>query len=284
MSLTSDEVDYVRRLVYAESGIVIQDDKDYLIYSRLLRAARSQGLKSISQLLAYARRESARETLRRRIVEALTTNETSFFRDVHPFDALRTHVLPGLIASRASQRHMNIWSAACSSGQEPYSIAMLIHESFPELAQWQLRILATDLNHEVLEQAVSGRYTAIQVKRGLPAKLLARYFHPQPNGDWQLNPEIMRMVEFSAMNLNSPAWISFPALATPVFDIVFLRNVMIYFDDHSKQQILERVRRLLRPDGHLALGSSETTQHLASGFEPQRLGDATFFRVPPPLQ
>lgn len=284
MSLTSDEVDYVRRLVYAESGIVIQDDKDYLIYSRLLRAARSQGLKSISQLLAYARRESARETLRRRIVEALTTNETSFFRDLHPFDALRTHVLPGLIASRAAQRHMNIWSAACSSGQEPYSIAMLIHESFPELAQWQLRILATDLNHEVLEQAVSGRYTAIQVKRGLPAKLLARYFHPQPNGDWQLNPEIMRMVEFSAMNLNSPAWRSFPALATPVFDIVFLRNVMIYFDDHSKQQILERVRRLLRPDGHLALGSSETTQHLASGFEPQRLGDATFFRVLPPLQ
>ncbi len=288
MSLTSDEADYVRRLVYAESGIVIQGDKDYLIYSRLLRAARSQGMRSISQLLAHARQENARGMIgrssARRIVEALTTNETSFFRDVHPFEALRTHVLPGLIAARAPQRHMNIWSAACSSGQEPYSIAMLIHESFPELSNWQLRILATDLNHEVLEQAVSGRYTGMQIKRGLPAKLLARYFHPQPDGDWQLNREIMRMVEFSAMNLNSSAWRSFPALAHADFDIVFLRNVMIYFDDGGKRQILERVRRLLRADGHLALGSSETTQYLGSGFEPRRVGDATFFQSLPQLQ
>lgn len=281
MSLTSDEVDYVRRLVYAESGIVIQGDKDYLIYSRLLRTARTQGMKSISELLVHARHEDARGTLRQRIVEALTTNETSFFRDEHPFAALRAHVLPGLIDARGPERRMNIWSAACSTGQEPYSIAMLIHESFPELANWQLRILATDLNHEVLEQAVSGRYTAMQVKRGLPAKLLVRYFHPEPNGDWQLNPEIMRMVEFSAMNLNSSPWRSFPARD---IDIVFLRNVMIYFDDGSKREILERVRRVLRRDGYLALGSSETTQHVASSFEPQRAGEATFFRMPPQLQ
>lgn len=283
MSLTSDEVEYVRRLVYAESGIVIQGDKDYLIYSRLLHAARTQGMKSISQLLAHARHDDARgilgQSLARRIVEALTTNETSFFRDGHPFEALRTHVLPGLIDARGPERRMNIWSAACSTGQEPYSIAMLIHQSFPELTNWQLRILATDLNHEVLEQAISGRYTAMEVKRGLPAKLLVRYFHPEPNGDWQINPEIMRMVEFSAMNLNSSSWRSFPTL-----DIVFLRNVMIYFDDGSKQEILDRVRRILRGDGYLTLGSSETTQYLASGFEPQRIGAATLFRLRPQLQ
>jgi len=279
MSLTSDEVEYVRRLVYAKSGIVIKGDKDYLIYSRLLHAARAQGMKSISQLLAHARHEDVRGILGRHIVEALTTNETSFFRDGHPFEALRTHVLPGLIDARGPERRMNIWSAACSTGQEPYSIAMLIHQSFPELTNWQLRILATDLNHEVLEQAVSGRYTAMQVKRGLPAKLLVRYFHAQPNGDWQINPETMRMVEFSAMNLNSSAWRAFPAL-----DIIFLRNVMIYFDDSSKQEILDRTRRILRGDGYMTLGSSETTQHLASGFEPYRVGEATFFRLRPQFQ
>jgi chemotaxis protein methyltransferase CheR len=276
-NLSEDEVDYVRKLVHTASGIALERDKDYLIHSRLLPLARRHNITTLAELLARARREGSRGTsklaLEWQIVEALTTNETSFFRDLHPFDALRTHVFPALAAARQVERTINVWCAACSTGQEPYSVAILIREHFPIFAGWRVRILATDLNREVLEQAISGRYTQLQVNRGLSAKLLVRHFHRAPSGDWQLNPEIMRMVEFSALNLNSTLWHSFAA-----FDLIFMRNVMIYFEDSSKRLILDRLRNALRPDGYLLLGTAETTLHLSNDFAPERFGSATFFR------
>ncbi len=278
-----DDVDYVRELLYAVAGIAIEREKEYLIQSRLLPVVRKTGSASIGDLLSHSRRESSGGVLRKQIVEALTTNETSFFRDLHPFESLRTQVLPALMAARRRERRLNIWCAACSTGQEPYSLAMLLREHFPELQNsWQARILATDLNEEVIKQAASGRYTQMQVNRGLPVKLLVRYFHREPDGSWQLSPDIMKMVEFFPLNLIGSMWDRIPAL-----DLVFLRNVMIYFDHATKKRTLARVKDLLRPDGYLLLGSAETALRIYDGFALHRIGNATFFRpgeqmMPPP--
>jgi chemotaxis protein methyltransferase CheR len=210
--------------------------------------------------------------LHRQAVEALTTNETSFFRDFHPFEALKKFALPDLIARRAAERELSIWCAACSSGQEPYSLAMLIREGFPQLASWKVTILGTDLSTEILARAREGRYSQLEVNRGLPASLLVKYFQKQ-GGEWYLRDDIRRMVDYQSVNLAS-AW---PFLL-PV-DVVMMRNVLIYFGVETKKEILAKMRRVLKPDGYLFLGAAETTFSIDDSFELVQFERATCYRV-----
>ncbi len=252
------DFDYIRDLVRRGSAIVLEPSKEYLVEARLGPLARKEGLGSLADLVAQLRAQS-QGALHRKVIDAMTTNETLFFRDVHPFEALRKTVLPELIAAREATRHLRVWSAACSTGQEPYTIAMTMRENFPELMRWKLEIFATDLSSEVLAKARMGAYGQIEMNRGLPAKLMVKYFSKQ-GVDWQLNEDIRKMVEFREMNLAE----SWPTMQP--YDVIFLRNVLIYFDVETKKTILRRVRQLLRPDGYLFLGAAETTMNLDDGF------------------
>ena len=249
---------YVRDFVRSEAGIVIDPGKEYLVESRLAPLVRSEGLASIEALVQNLR--AGRQTeLHRKVVDAMTTNETTFFRDIDPFEYLRTDVLPKLIATRKVARRLSIWYAASSTGQEPYSVSILLREHFPELNDWQIEQVGTDISRKALERAREGKYSQLEVNRGMPAKLLLKYFDKK-GLDWQLKPAIRSMVTFQEMNLNG-AW---PRLGP--FDIVFIRNVMIYFDVGAKKTILGRIHDLLRPDGYLFLGAAETTLNLDERF------------------
>ena len=271
MTLSPQEFNYVRRLVLEQSAIVLEEDKGYLVESRLLPLARREGFASINLLIQKMQAECVQD-LHRRAVEAMTTNETSFFRDFTPFEALKNSVLPDLIARRAAERALNIWCAASSSGQEPYSLAMLIRENFPKLAGWKIHILATDLSTDVLARAAEGRYSQIEVNRGLPATLLVKYFQ-KCGGDWYLRDDIRNMVDYKIVNLAN-AW---PFL--PPMDIVMIRNVLIYFGVETKKEILARSRRILKSDGYLFLGAAETTFNLDDSFERVEVERATCYRV-----
>ncbi|MFN8025622.1 MAG: protein-glutamate O-methyltransferase CheR [Acidimicrobiia bacterium] len=190
----------------------------------------------------------------------MTTNETSFFRDGRPFDALRDTVLPDVIERRSRNRSLNIWCAACSSGQEPYSIAMLLREDFPQLNDWNVRILGTDLSQEMVDRCKQGTYSQFEINRGLPARYLPRHFE-RAGASWSVMAATRRGLDFRTMNLIDP-W---PAL--PAMDIVFIRNVLIYFDAATKRNLLERAHRALAPEGYLFLGGAETTINLHDGFE-----------------
>jgi len=273
MSLTHSEFDYIRRLVLDKSAIVLEEDKEYLVESRLLPLARREGMASLGVLIRKLQSEPF-HNLHQRAVEAMTTNETSFFRDLHPFETLRKTLLPQLINQRAAERELTIWCAACSSGQEPYSLAMLLRENFPQLANWKVRILATDLSSDILARAREGRYNQLEVNRGLPVALLVKYFQKR-GSDWYLREEIRNMVTFQVVNL-AGTW---PFI--PLLDIVMLRNVLIYFAVESKKEILAKVRRILKPDGYLFLGGSETTFGIDDAFERVQLDRTTCYRTRP---
>ena len=271
MSLSATEFNYVRRLVLDQAAIVLEEDKGYLVESRLSPLARREGLGSLSVLVEKLQREPF-NGLHRKAVEAMTTNETSFFRDFHPYEALKKSVLPDLIAKRAKERELSIWCAASSSGQEPYSLSILWREHFPLQASWNFRILATDLSTEILSRAREGRYSQLEVNRGLPASLLVKYFQKQ-GCDWLLRDEIRGMVEYQILNLAGP-W-------PPLFsaDIVMIRNVLIYFGKDTKKEILGKIRRVLKPDGYLFLGGAETTFNLDESYERLQFERATCYRV-----
>lgn len=252
-------LDYIRELVLKESAIVLDTSKGYLIESRLSPVARQNGLCSLDDLVETLIRRPNPE-LRRQVVEALTTNETSFFRDLHPFELLRAVVLPELVNRRGAQRTLTIWSAACSTGQEPYTIAILLREQFPQLSNWRIKILASDLSQQVLDRAKQGIFSQNDVNRGLPAPQLVKYF-TREGTNWRIKDEIRQAVEFFPMNLIG----TWPTL--PPVDVVFLRNVLIYFDSPTKKMILDRARRLLPADGFLFLGGAETTLNLHDGFQ-----------------
>lgn len=256
--LMDTSFNYVRNFVRAEAGIVIDPGKEYLVESRLAPLIRSEGLPSMDALVQVLRGGSRTE-LHRRVVDAMTTNETTFFRDIEPFEYLRTQVLPKLIQTRRVGKRLSIWYAASSTGQEPYSMSILLREHFPELHDWKIEQIATDISRKALERAREGRYSQLEVNRGMPAKLLLKYFDKK-GLEWQLRDPIRNMVSFQELNLNGP-W---PRLGP--FDIVFIRNVMIYFDVAAKKQILGRIHDLLRPDGHLFLGAAETTLNLDDRF------------------
>ncbi|MGO8815916.1 MAG: CheR family methyltransferase [Terriglobia bacterium] len=271
MTLSLPEFNYVRHLVLDQSAIVLEEDKGYLVESRLLPLARREGFASINLLVQKMQAEPV-QGLHRRAVEAMTTNETSFFRDFHPFEGLKKHVLPDLIARRGADRALTIWCAASSSGQEPYSLCMLLRDYFPQLATWKVHILATDLSTEILSRAKEGRYSQLEVNRGLPAPMLVKYF--QKRGcDWYLRDDIRHMVDYQIVNLAN-AW---PVL--PPMDIVMIRNVLIYFGIETKKQILAKVRRVLKPDGYFFLGAAETTFSIDDSFERAQFERATCYRV-----
>ena len=259
MSLNPADFNFVRALLRERSAIVLDDEKAYLAECRLSMLAQRERLGSTTDLVARLRGGQA-GGLAQQVVEALVTNETYFFRDLHPFECLRQTVLPELLRRRAGERRLNVWCSACASGQEPYSVAMLLCEHFPALDTWDVRLLGSDLSRAMVERARQGRYTQLEVNRGLPARLLVKYFQKDGAG-WQVKEAVRRLVEFSEVNLVG-AWPAFPLL-----DVVLLRNVLIYFDVATKKQVLGRVRRLLRPDGFLFLGAVESTLGLEDAFE-----------------
>lgn len=259
MTINRQEFEYVRDLVRANSGIVLETGKEYLVEARLRPLAERDHSTSVA-LFIQRLRSGASSVVHRHVIEAMTTNETSFFRDLSPFDTLRKVILPELIHNRANERAFNIWSAACSTGQEPYTVAITIREYFPQLIQWRCRILASDLSSEVLARARTGSYTQLEVNRGMPAMMMVKYF-ARNRLYWDLRDEIRKMVEFFEVNLTRPL----PQL--PDMDIIMLRNVLIYFDVETKRRILDAMRRKLRPDGYLLLGNSETAFGVHDGFE-----------------
>jgi chemotaxis protein methyltransferase CheR len=253
--MTAQDFEFVCRLVRDRSAIVLEPGKEYLVEGRLTPLVRQLDLGSITELVNRLR-TGPDNGLTTRVVEAMVTTETSFFRDLLPFETLRTTVLPELIRRRKNEKRLDVWCAACSTGQEPYSLALLLRERFPELAGWRVGILATDLSSDVLARAKEGRFSQLEVNRGLPAGLLVKYFRQQ-GSTWELSEEVRRAVEFRPLNLVRP-W---PPL--PRMDLVFLRNVLIYFDVETKKAVLDRVSSLLRPDGYLLLGGAETTLNLS---------------------
>jgi chemotaxis protein methyltransferase CheR len=248
----------IRSLVRERSAIVLEPGKEYLVETRLLPIVRARGYRSIDELCQ--RLSSEGSDLSYEVVEAMTTNETSFFRDISPFEALKQSVLPEIIARRANERTLRIWCAACSTGQEPYSVAMTIRESCPELAAWNVQILATDISRQVLERARSGKFKQVEVNRGLSAQMMVKYFH-RSGLEFEIIPQVRDMVRFEELNLVQ----TWPRM--PVFDIVFLRNVLIYFDVETKRSITTKVRQRLSPDGYLFLGGSETLPVEDGSFE-----------------
>lgn len=259
--MKTDDFELLSRLVRERSGLVLTVDKAYLLESRLMPVARKAGAKSLEDLVQMIRARPHDATLTRSITEAMTTNETLFFRDTKPFDQFRTLVLPSLMKSRATKRTIRIWCAACSSGQEPYSLSILLKEEGAKLADWRFEILATDISGEMVEKAKAGVYSQFEVQRGLPIKLLIKYFK-QDEDRWILVPEIRNMVQFREFNL-----LQDPKVLGQ-FDVVFCRNVLIYFDQPTKSQVLERISHVMADDGVLYLGGAETVLGITERFEP----------------
>jgi chemotaxis protein methyltransferase CheR len=256
--MTPLDYDFLRKALKQRSGLVLSADKQYLVESRLLPIARKAGFANLGELVAALKRSDT-DALMSKVVEAMTTNETFFFRDKTPFENFRSAVLPALLAARRDCRTIRIWSAAASTGQEPCSLAMVLKEMEAELAGWRIEIIATDLASHVLEKAQAGIYSQFEVQRGLPIQLLIKYFSKV--GDmWQIAPEIRAMIKFKQLNLLA----DFAALGT--FDLIFCRNVLIYFDQETKIGVLNRLGRVTAGDGYLVLGAAETVVGLTDNF------------------
>jgi chemotaxis protein methyltransferase CheR len=259
--MTPLDYDYLRKLLRERSGLVLSADKQYLVESRLLPVARRAGMPGLNELVRELRKGARVEPLVTDVVEAMTTNESFFFRDKAPFEQFRHAVMPELMAARSTARRIRIWCAAASTGQEPYSLAISLKEMGDAIAGWRIEIVATDLSNEVLEKARAGIYSQFEVQRGLPIQFLIRYFS-QIGDTWQIAPEIRAMVAFRPLNLLA----DFSHLG--VFDVVFCRNVLIYFDQETKISVLERIARVIDRSGYLALGAAETVVGLTDSFKP----------------
>jgi chemotaxis protein methyltransferase CheR len=248
-ALTSADYSYLREVVFHYSRNVLEPSHDHLFQSRLVGLLRRNGMTHLHELVGLLR-VSGNPELERAVAEAMTINETSFFRDCRPFNVLRTEVLPPLIESRGAARKLRFWSAASSTGQEAYSLAMLIREHFPLLSTWDICIEGTDISSEVVRRARLGRYQRIEMNRGLPARLLVRYFD-RAGEDWIVKPEISRMCNFRQANLCAPLRFQ------ERFDVILLRNVMLYLSVETRRTLLAATHRLTAPDGCLFLGSAE---------------------------
>jgi chemotaxis protein methyltransferase CheR len=257
--VTPADYQFLQKLLKERSGLDLSADKQYLVESRLLPIARKFDLPGISELTQKVK--AGAEDIAKQVVEAMTTNETFFFRDKIPFDHLRETILPTLLRTRVSRRTLRIWSAACSTGQEPYSIAMCLKEYGAELSGWRIEIVATDLSQGVLEKSKAGMFSQFEVQRGLPIQLLVKYFR-QIGDMWQINADIRAMVQFRQLNLLHDI------SHLGVFDVVFCRNVLIYFDQDTKTVIFKRLAKVTANDGYLALGAAETVVGLTDTFRP----------------
>jgi chemotaxis protein methyltransferase CheR len=271
MPIARADFDYVCDLVRGRSGIVLETGKEYLVEARLAALIRQQNIESIGALVSRLRGNRL-DPLHRLTVEAMTTNETSFFRDQSPFEALKKQILPTLLAARAATKSLTIWCAASSTGQEPYSIAMTLCENIPRVEEWKLIFIATDISLDMIARSRSGSYNQIEVNRGLPAAMLVKYFEKR-GLVWQVKDRLRTMIEFREMNLVQP-WLNLPPM-----DIIFMRNVLIYFDTPTKSGILAQARQLLRPDGYLFLGSAETSMGLDDGLERTPIEKSSCYRI-----
>lgn len=269
MALAENDVGLVRSLVARRSGNVLTSNQGYLIEAKLTPVAERFGLANVEALVAELKRTPLK--YEDSIAEAMTINETSFFRDIQPFEALRKSIIPTLLNSRSSTRQLCIWSAASSSGQEPYTIAITLRECFPQLTSWNVKIVATDLSDEMVQRTRAGLYSQFEVNRGLPARLLTRYFLREGK-QWHVHPVIRRWIDCRKMNLVSP-W---PPL--PRFDIVFMRNVLVYFDQQTKEGVLQRTARNMAPDGYLFMGGGESLVNLNVPFIREPISTTVCFR------
>ncbi len=264
---------YLRQIVFDISQNVLDASRDYLFDTRLTRILRNQGMAHLGELVNKLRVQK-NPPLEREVAEAMTINETSFFRDLRPFDLLQKDLLPKLIEARRFRRTLRLWSAACASGQEAYSLAMMLIEHFPMLVGWNIVIEGTDICNEVVERARAGRYHRIEINRGLPARYVVRYFD-HIGEDWIAKPEVRKLTNFRQANLCGS---SLPFnRASDCFDVIFLRNVMLYFDQPTRRTLMAGVHRLLAPDGILFLGSSEQPADL-SIWTPVLAGGTCYFR------
>ena len=257
--MTPLDYEFLRKLLRERSGLDLSSDKQYLVESRLIPLARRGGLAGIAELVQKIK--SGADALTSEVVEAMTTNETFFFRDKVPFDHFRDSIMPEILKARAARKSIRIWCAAGSTGQEPYSLAMCLKEMSAATAGWRIEIIATDLSQEVLEKSKAGIYSQFEVQRGLPIQLLVKYFK-QTGEFWQINADIRAMVQHRQLNLLH----DFSQLG--VFDVIFCRNVLIYFDQDTKINIFNRLAKTMEPDGFLVLGAAETVVGLTDVFKP----------------
>lgn len=261
------ELALLQRILLTDAGLNLESGKEYLINGRLEPIAASAGLADVAALVRAVATPGA---LRRRVVEAMTTNETSFFRDIQPFERTRKEILPEIVAARKGARRLRIWSAACSTGQEPVSLAITVRDHFPELRDWDVRVVGSDFNAQVVERARSGRYTQLEVNRGLPAAALLRHF-TRAGLEWAVSADVRALTMFHQQNLLEPS-------QHGPFDLVFLRNVLIYFTPDIRARVLRRVRAAMAPDAWLLLGAAETSAGVPEGFTRIVRGDTTYLR------
>jgi chemotaxis protein methyltransferase CheR len=269
MSLTQAEFSFVSTLVRREASIVLAPGKEYLVEARLIPVARAVGAANVNEFLADLQRKP-NPANQRKIIDALTTNETSWFRDREPFAALTDVVIPELVKSRSAARKVRIWSAASSSGQEAYSLAMTLQENLPP--GWSYEIMGTDISTEMVKRAETAEYSQVEVNRGLPASQLVQYFE-RAGAHWRVTQALRRNVSFRLLNLTTPL----PAMQP--FDVIFLRNVLIYFDVATKRTVLQNAAKLLKPDGWLFLGAAETTIGIDDNYERVAAGRTSAYRV-----
>ena len=270
MACSETDYEYLREVVQTESANLISPARNAQFEMRLEPVARLAGAATVEDLVGLLRVDR-KPQLHRAVAEAMTVNETSFFRDGGPFEALRETILPRLIERNAETRRLRIWSAACSTGQEAYSVAMMLCEHFPALAEWDVKIVGTDLSRQVVEYAQRGRYRRMEVNRGLPARMLVKYLR-RDQEEWEVAARVRALCEFQCLNLGGPL----PGL--PVFDLVLLRNVLLYFSQHDRGRVLAGVGRQMTLDGYLLLGAAEQAEDSTKLFKAEFAGECYFYR------
>lgn len=269
--ISDSDFTYIRNFIHENAAIVLEPGKVYLVESRLQPVAQHYGFASISDMIAEMRAQPV-DGIHQSVIEAMTTHETYFFRDVYPFELLKKKILPDLIQRRAAERRLDLWCGAASSGQEPYSISMILREHFSRLSNWKVSFIATDLSKKMLGRCREGRYSQLEVNRGLAAPLLVKYFR-RVGTEWQIKEELRRMIDFRELNLAQP-W---PAL--PPADVIFMRNVLIYFNTETRRDILGKIRNVLKPDGYLLLGAAETTLGIDESFKRVALEEGCYYQI-----
>lgn len=270
-SLTPENYAFLEQYVHRESGILLGPDKLYLLRSRLQPLMQQERLASLDQLCDRLR-TAPTESLRRRLIESMTTHETLFFRDPAVFEMLRKELIPELVKARSATRALRIWSAACSSGQEPYSLAMTLLEA--GLGDWNIEIVGTDISSQILDRAAGGTFLQIEINRGLPASLLVKYFQ-RAGLDWRIKENVRRMVRFTNFDLRQSMTGFGP------FDLVLCRNVLIYFEVETRRKILAGIRGRLTAGGYLLLGASETTLNIDESFVRRTMAGSVVYQAPP---
>lgn len=258
MALTATDFDYIRKMIYEQSAIVLEPGKEYLVEARLQPLAQREGLATIQDLVIKMRADKF-NGLQQKVVDAMTTNETSFFRDVHPFEVFKKVVIPDIMTKRANTKELNIWCGASSSGQEPYTLAMVLRDAFPSLLNWKITFIASDISQQMLTRSRNGMYSQLEINRGLPAAFLVKYFQ-RVGMEWQIKEDLRKLIDFRELNLCT-SWPSMPKM-----DVVFMRNVLIYFDVNTKKTILGKIRQTIKSDGYLFMGAAETTLNLDDSF------------------